>query len=243
MIVLFSDFGLAGPYLGQVRAVLGLRAPAVTVIDMLADAPRFDPRAGAYLLAAYASAYPAGAVILAVVDPGVGTDRPAIVVRAGGRIFVGPGNGLTELVMRRDPAARVAEIVWRPDALSASFHGRDLFAPVAADLALGRPVACRDLPAAAIARPDWPDDLAEIVYADRFGNLVTGMRAGTLPPEAVLSVAGRRVHRARTFAEVPAGGLLWYRNANGLAEIACNQGSAQKVLSAEIGTRIETAPN
>ncbi|MDJ0611876.1 MAG: SAM-dependent chlorinase/fluorinase, partial [Kiloniellales bacterium] len=90
MILLFTDFGLEGPYLGQVRSVLHREAPGVPVIDLVADAPAFDPRAAAYLLAALAPAFPAGSLFLAVVDPGVGSDRPALAIEAGGQWFVGP---------------------------------------------------------------------------------------------------------------------------------------------------------
>src|SRR5215813_9228487 len=101
MIVLFTDFGLTGPYTGQVKAVLHHLAPEVPVVDLFADAPSRNPKASAYLLAAYAVWFPAGTVFLAVVDPGVGGERPAVAVAADGRWFVGPGNGLLEIVQRR----------------------------------------------------------------------------------------------------------------------------------------------
>ena len=90
MFVLFTDFGLSGPYLGQLKAVLHQAAPERPVIDLFADAPMFDPRASAYLLAAYAEALPVQAIVIAVVDPGVGTDRPALALRADERWYVGP---------------------------------------------------------------------------------------------------------------------------------------------------------
>ena len=105
MIIVFTDFGVRGPYLGQMYAVLAREAPGVKVIELMADAPRFDPRAAAYLLAALTPDFPPPCVFLCVVDPGVGADRPAIVVEADGRMFVGPGNGLFELVSRRAAAA------------------------------------------------------------------------------------------------------------------------------------------
>ena len=135
MIVLFTDFGLAGPYTGQMKAVLARDAPGQPVIDLFADAPSRNPRAAAYLLAAYAAWFPAGTVFLAVVDPGVGGIRAPLIVSADGCCYVGPDNGLFELVLRRAREAQVWEITWQPAALSASFHGRDLFAPVAAKLA------------------------------------------------------------------------------------------------------------
>src|SRR4051794_21148464 len=168
MIALFTDFGLAGPYTGQVLAVLQLEAPGVPVISLFADAPAGTPKPSSYLLAAYAAWFPAGTVLLCVVDPGVGGQRRALIVEAEGRFYVGPENGLFEIVLRRAASAgrdaRCWELTWRPPALSASFHGRDLFAPVAARLARGEApdAMARNTPPMRYA--DWPDDLAEIVY-------------------------------------------------------------------------------
>src|ERR1700730_14578180 len=135
MIVLFTDFGLAGPYTGQVTAVLHQAAPGVPINQLFADAPSMRPKPAAYLLAAYGAWFPAGTVLLCVVDPGVGGARRAVVVEADGRLYVGPDNGLFDIVSRRALNPRLSEITWRPPSLSASFHGRDLFAPVAARLA------------------------------------------------------------------------------------------------------------
>ncbi len=239
MIVLFTDFGLEGPYVGQMKAVLHREAPGVAQVDLMADAPAFDARAAAYLLAAYAPAFPQGSVFLAVVDPGVGGPRLPLVVEAGGRMFVGPDNGLLALAARRAEAARAWRITWRPTRLSASFHGRDLFAPVAARLARGEDPTGTPSPVADMAGADWPDDLAEIVYLDRFGNAVTGLRAGRLPRDAVLRAGGRRLERARTFSDVAAGTAFWYENANGLAEIAANHARADRLLGLEVGDPVE----
>ncbi|MBP2229757.1 S-adenosylmethionine hydrolase [Azospirillum agricola] len=238
MIVLFTDFGLSGPYTGQVKAVLAQQAPGVPVIDLFADAPVFDPQLSAYLLAAYAPAFPAGGVFVCVVDPGVGTDRRPLVVEADGRFFVGPDNGLFELVRRRAASFRAWSIDWQPERLSASFHGRDLFAPVAARLATGREVARTALPDAAVARPDWPDELPRIVYVDVYGNAMTGLRAATLAEDAVLTAGGWAVLRGRTFADAAPGEALWYGNSNGLAEIAVNRGRADVGLGLRVGADV-----
>jgi len=241
MIVLFTDFGVAGPYVGQVKAVLAASAPGVPVIDLMHDAPAFRPQPAAYLLAAVAAALPPDSVVVGVVDPGVGTDRPPVVVEADGRRFVGPGNGLFEIVARRAAAARIGRIAWRPAALSASFHGRDLFAPVAAMLATGRPVPLE--PAAGLRRPDWPDDLPEIVYVDGYGNAMTGLRAAPLPADVRLAVGGRLLARRRTFADAAPGEPFWYENSSGLAEIAVNRGRADHALGIAVGTPVAVAPN
>ena len=237
MIVLFTDFGPAGPYVGQVKAALARYAPGVPAIDLLSDAPAGEAQASAYLLAALAPDFPADAVFLCVVDPGVGTDRAAIVVEADGRRFVGPDNGLFETVLRRAAARRAWRIAWTPARLSASFHGRDLFAPVAAMIARGDAVPGAPLDVAAVSRADWPDDLPRIVYIDHFGNAMTGLRAAALPSDAKLEAAGKKFARARTFDDVAPGAAFWYENANGLAEIAVNRGRAD-ALGLAVGTPV-----
>ena len=238
MIILFTDFGRAGPYTGQVKAVLQRHAPGVPVIDLFANAPVRDPKASAYLLAAYAAWFPAGAVFLCVVDPGVGGARAPLALEADGSWYVGPDNGLFELVRRRARRARVFEIAWRPPDLSQSFHGRDLFAPVAAQLARGESPALAERAPGFGRRSDWPDDLAQVVYLDHYGNALTGLRAAILPPDARLVANGHRVTRARTFSDAAAGMPLWYENSNGLAEIAVNLGRADHALGLEIGTAV-----
>jgi S-adenosyl-L-methionine hydrolase (adenosine-forming) len=238
MIVLFTDFGVAGPYVGQMKAVLYRDAPGVPVVDLFADAPAAMPKPSAYLLAAYAAWFPPGSILLAVVDPGVGGSRAAIVVEADDRLYVGPDNGLFELVVRRANTVRCRRISWRPPGLSASFHGRDLFAPVAARLARGAsPTDWLD--ACAIERrADWPDELPEIVYIDHYGNAMTGMRAAALPRGARLEAGGRLLAPARTFGDVPAGQAFWYENGNGVAEVAVNGGRADAELGLEIGSAV-----
>ena len=242
MIALFTDFSLSGPYTGQVKAVLHQIAPAVPVVDLFADLPAGKPKPAAYLLAAYGPWFPPGTVLVAVVDPGVGGSRAAVVVEADGRLYVGPDNGLFEIVLRRAGAASASEILWRPDKLSASFHGRDLFAPVAARLARGT-LPLGALGGGGIGRhPDWPDDLPEIVYIDGFGNAMTGLRATVLGEQTSLGAGGHAVARARTFSDVAPGAAFWYENANGLAEIAVNGGRADSALGLGIATPVAVLP-
>lgn len=238
MIVLFTDFGVAGPYLGQVDAVLHQTAPGVRVIQLFADAPRGQPKPAAYLLAAYAPWFPTGSIFLCVVDPGVGSARRGLIVEADGRLYVGPDNGLFELVLRRAASPRAAEIIWRPAELSASFHGRDLFAPVAGRLARGDEPATLSRPVMPVARPDWPDDLAQIIYVDHYGNAMTGLRGERVSPEARLVIGGRSLAHAKTFSAAPEGTAFWYVNSNGLAEIAVNGGRADQALVLALGCEI-----
>src|SRR3974390_2411069 len=183
------------------KAVLNQMAPSVPAIDLFADAPAGNPKASAYLLAAYAEWFAAGTIFLCVVDPGVAGTRPPVIVEADGRWYVGPGNGLFELVQRRAATMRSWDIKWKPERLSARFHGRDLFAQVAAMLAQGEPPLGQPHQDGAHRRTDWPDDLCEIVYIDHFGNAMTGLRAVTLHRESRLGVGGRGVSRGEKFTD------------------------------------------
>jgi S-adenosyl-L-methionine hydrolase (adenosine-forming) len=239
-IALFTDFGLSGPYLGQVIFAMNCVAPGAAVVNLMADAPACDPRSSAYLLAALTAEIPADAVVFAVVDPGVGGRRAAMVAELDGRLLVGPDNGLFEPAMRRAANARAWEIVWRPERLSATFHGRDLFAPMAARLAAGEEpqrAGCREMEVP--FRPDWPDDLAAIVYLDHYGNGWTGLRASKVPKGAQIGVGGRRLGHARTYGDVPAGAAFWYENSSGLVEVAVNGGRAESALALSLGMAIE----
>jgi S-adenosylmethionine hydrolase len=238
MIVLFTDFGEVGPYVGQVKAVLERDTPGIPVIDLLHDAPMFQARASSYLLAALIDVFPADVVFLCVVDPGVGGGRAPAIVKADGRRFVGPDNGLFEIVMRRANERSFRRITWVPEGLSASFHGRDLFAPVAAMLARGEDVPSEERPEQEARRPHWPDELEEVIYLDNFGNAMTGVRAKNVPVKADMIVNGHRLKRARTFSDLPEGGSFWYENSSGLVEFAVNQGDAKTTLGINVGSKL-----
>jgi S-adenosylmethionine hydrolase len=235
MIVTSTDFGLDGPYLGQVKAVFHRLAPGVPIVDLMADAPVFDPRAAAYLLAALVEDFPP-AIFFCVVDPGVGGERGAMVAEIDGRLFVAPENGLLEPVLRRGGVVRTWDIVWRPEHLSATFHGRDLFAPVAARLAAGHgPEACGCRPMAVPRHPDWPDDLAAVLYIDHYGNAITGLRADRISPRSRIEIAGLRLEPARTFSDRPPGTPFWYVNSSNLVEFAVNGGRADHLPGLTVG--------
>jgi S-adenosylmethionine hydrolase len=239
MIAIFSDFGAAGPYVGQMKAAIYRELPQATVVDLMADAPTHNPRAAAYLLAALPREFPVGTVFLCVVDPGVGDPgrRPAAVA-IDGHWFVGPDNGLFNVAAMRGRNVQWWDIIWQPPRLSASFHGRDLFAPVAARLARGETPPGTAAALQERLLPDWPQDLAEIVYIDHFGNAVTGMRAADLSHERILRLNKHTLAYARTFAAVSEGQAFWYENANGLVEIAVNRGRTDQVLGAASGDSV-----
>ena len=234
-IYLFTDFGSGDLYVGQVKAVLHQYAPNAHVVDLLHEAPAFNVKASAHLLAALAGRIPAPSVTLAVVDPGVGSARAPVIALADGKWFVGPDNGLLSVVVARAQAARVFPITWRPETSSASFHGRDLFAPFAGMLASG------DLDAGQLEQKTGLDvslgggDLAEVIYIDHYGNAFTGLRAGSLARDARVVIGDRRIHHARVFSEVAEGEVFWYENSLGLVEIAANSANAAAKLGLRVG--------
>jgi S-adenosylmethionine hydrolase len=236
-VYLFTDFGWSGPYVGQMTAAILAVERRLQVVDLMHDAPAVRPELAAYLLPRCCEPLPPDAVVVAVVDPGVGGPRlPLVVELASGMLFVGPDNGL----LSRLPGIRqVARIDWRPLQLSTSFHGRDLFAPVAARLASGGDVATSALAAESLKGADWPEQAARVVFVDAFGNLMTGLLADRVAPAALLAAGGCDIPHARTFFDAPPAVPFWYRNALGLVEIAVNGASAAEQLSLRLGDAVQ----
>lgn len=243
MIYLYSDFGSQDIYVGQMKAALLHAAPQTPLIDLLHDAPVFDVEASAHLLHALVNRLPgdAGAVFLAIVDPGVGGTRRPVVIQADGNWFVGPDNGLLSVIAQRAQRCRVWEILWRPEQLSSSFHGRDLFAPIAARLATAQ-LADADLhEIEALDVVLEARDLPRIIYIDHYGNALTGLRMAAVPVGSGISANGRTHAAASVFGDVPSGTAFWYENSLGLAEIAVNGGHAAEVLGLKVGDQVALA--
>lgn len=240
MIFTFTDFGIEGPYLGQMRAAILSVAPEVTVVDLMSNVPAFDIRAAAHLLPAVIAPLPVPSICVAVIDPGVGSERKPLALLADGRWYVGPDNGLLSVAAARAVAATWYEISWRPERLSASFHGRDLFAPVAARIALGEAPETWGAPLdpAETVSLNGPEDLEEVIYIDHYGNCMTGIRASGVEGSTELRVSGRSFPRVRTFSDVPPGTCFCYENAIGLMEIATNGGNAAVRLGLRLGSQV-----
>jgi len=238
-IALVTDFGGTGPYVGQMKLCLSGLLPQVPVIDLISDLVPFRADLAAHLLPALVREMPVCTLYLCVVDPGVGSERSALAIEAGGDWYVGPDNGLLALVARRADQVRVLRIDWRPEVLSASFHGRDLFAPVAAALCDGKIPRHTELDGGLLIGNDWPDALAKVIYADSYGNLITGIQVADLDRNTRLWAGGRDIAYARTFCAVPPGQAFWYEDAFGLVELAVNQGDARRVLGLDLGDRVE----
>lgn len=241
LVFFYTDFGTEGPYLAQMEAALLSLAPNARVLNLLSTAPGFSPRPAAYLLAGLANELQEACIVVAVVDPGVGSDRLPLMVQVGGRTFIGPDNGLLSRVAAAHDSGTVWRIDWRPDRLSASFHGRDVFAPVAGQLLAGLKVSCTLLERQAMAGADWPPDDFSVVFIDHYGNAVTGIRQNQIASDVVLSCRGQALTYARVFGEVLVGTPFWYRNSFGLIEIAVNQGSAATQLGLQVGDTVSVA--
>jgi S-adenosylmethionine hydrolase len=237
-VFLFTDFGSADIYVGQVKGVLHARAPACAVIDLLNDAPAFDIAASAHLLAALVHHLPCASVVLGVVDPGVGSARGAVVVEADGQWFVGPDNGLFSIVRARSSSSTCYALDWLPPPGSASFHGRDLFAPAAAALASGRADMHARQTRPALSVELGAADSLRVIYVDHYGNVLTGVRAAALQSSATVRLKNRVISHARVFSDVAAGELFWYGNSIGLLEVAANHASASAMLGVAIGDEI-----
>lgn len=241
MLVLFTDYGWTDPYVGQLKAVLARESPGVALVDLLHAVPDFNAHAGAHLLDALAREFAPGSIFLCVVDPGVGGPRGAVAVEADGRWFVGPDNGLLSVVAARAERVRRFRIAWTPPRLSDSFHGRDLFAPIAAWLATGQPPAGRLQAIDALEVNFDAADLPRIIYVDHFGNCWTGLRGGLMADATTLEVKGRPLPYHRVFSEAPKGEPFWYVNSVGLVEIAANRARAAELLKVGVGDTVRIA--
>ena len=235
MIVLFTDFGSQDPYVGQIKARLLEAAPAQQVIDLLHEAPAYNAHASAHLLAAFAPTFPPGTVFLAVVDPEVGTVRDAIVMLSGGQWFVGPDNGLMSIIAARNREARVWRITWQPQTLSATFHGRDLFAVIAAEVARGDFPADKLTEIAKLNAGFDSEDLPSVIYLDHFGNAWTGIRGAAIPHNTRITVKNSHFEHSESFGFVGRGEGFWFVNSVGLIELAINRGNAAQQFGLAVG--------
>jgi S-adenosylmethionine hydrolase len=251
VISLLTDFGLADSYVGQMKAAILAIAPEASIVDVTHGVPPQDVQAGAFLLWSAVEAFPAGSIHLAVVDPGVGSSRRAIAIRVRrGDILVGPDNGLL-----LKPAHRLGGVeacveltdstFWRPTP-SQTFHGRDVFGPVAAHLALGVTI---DRLGPAIDDPvdaaGWPEPSGlngQVIHVDGYGNLITNLPADALPEAFRVRIGHFRVPRAAFYEAVQPGQLLALVGSTGLLEVSARGTSAARLMAAQRGARVTVEP-
>jgi len=269
VITFLTDYGLDDDFAGVCHGVIATICPEARVIDITHGVPRHDVRAGALILRSAIRYTPVG-VHLAIVDPDVGARRRAVALRTGDdRLFVGPDNGLLSLAAT--DAGGVIEVVdiagspWRLEPVSATFHGRDIFAPVAARLAAGEPLGSAGDPSdpdglvtleLPLPRHEDGSLIAHAIYVDRFGNVRLNVGHDQLiGGEAALGVGlgdvveleagahGRhRAHYARTFADMATGELLLYEDADGTLAVAVSRGSAAARLGLAAGDELWIRP-
>jgi len=203
------------------------------------DAPKFNPKASAYLLAALSEQFCAGDSCLAIVDPEVGAiNRRPVLVVADDIIYCGPDNGLFSIVVKKAKCMRCYEIINIPETISTSFHGRDLFAPALVDY-LNNKNTIREVNPSSLIGNDWPEDLDEIIYFDGYGNAITGLRCISTVETKFLSLNDLKIKAAMTFSSAEINVPFWYINSMGLVELAVNQANAQQQLSLKIGQLIK----
>lgn len=261
VVTLLTDFGLADPYVAEMKGVILSIQPLAALVDITHQIPPGDVLAGAVALRQALPYFPQGTVHCAVVDPGVGTERRILAARYAGQTVVAPDNGLISFVDRDQPLSEIVVVrndrYFLPGPTSATFHGRDIMAPVAGYLAGGLALAklgpqpdkfkLLDLP-----EPRSEDDgavIGQVIYVDRFGNLISNIPAPLLEQSlsdriaAVVTCAGRDVGAIRvTYDSAETGQPLALINSMSLLEVAVNGGKACDLLGAGVGAEVRVGP-
>jgi S-adenosyl-L-methionine hydrolase (adenosine-forming) len=255
LVTLTTDFGLVDHYVGTMKGVLLSRCPAVSIIDISHEIQQFSIYSGAYTIDQAAPYFPPGTIHLIIVDPGVGTARKPLLVEALGQFFIAPDNGVLSMIVNRDAKARAREIANRKlwlSSPSSTFHGRDIFAPVAAALASGSVTSAEvghtlptiellpDLEAQQIKPGQWQGKLLSI---DRFGNAITNFSTGEFKKIASsrfsIGIGKRRITQFRTtFGEAPDGLCFAYFGSSGYVEVGVKEQSAASVLKLTPGAPV-----
>lgn len=252
VITLTTDFGLVDGYVAAMKGGMLSICPQAELVDVTHQVRPQAVQQAAYLLSFAAPYFPPGTVHLVVVDPGVGTERRTIAVHCGRALYVAPDNGVLSLALAQDPgleAVHLLEPRFRLPKVSATFHGRDIFAPAAAHLAcgadlreMGPSIPIADLCTLPTLRPERDESgtwQAQVLHVDRFGNLVTNLMAGEANPPLVILAGGQRIKGlSRTFGDVEQGELLAYEGSSGYVEIAVRGGSAAERLDLDVGAPI-----
>jgi S-adenosyl-L-methionine hydrolase (adenosine-forming) len=245
IITLLTDFGTADGYVGEIKGVLLTRVPDAQLVDITHDIPPQDVESARLTLARTWRRFPAGTIHLVVIDPGVGSERAGLAVASDGRFLVGPDNGALSPALLVAGARAVALLI--PPGASATFHGRDVFAPAAAELAQGTSVDALGVDVAAPVVRRTPEAhrredgavQGQVIAVDRFGNAITnlvGLRGG------IVEVNGTPLPLRRTYADAPPGSALAVVGSTGLIEIAVRDGNAALVLRLERGSVVVLRP-
>lgn len=254
VITLTTDFGTQDAFVGIMKGVILRAAPSARIVDLTHGIPPQNVVAGAYALASAIRFFPPGTIHVAVVDPGVGTRRRALAVESEDGWLIGPDNGLLSLAAPARSVRRILDVSQsrvRLRPVSRTFHGRDLFAPVAAALAagadptrLGRPTHTMERLHTRNARRRGSALVGEVLFADGFGNLATNVTRADLERAAFrgrglsITIAGHVVPFRTSYAGVAVGRPVALLNSSDLVEIAVNRGSAARLLGVESGAPV-----
>jgi S-adenosylmethionine hydrolase len=263
VIGLFTDYGWDDPYVAQLKGVMLTINPNARLLDITHTVTPFNVTEGSYLLDQCAEEFPPGTIFVAVVDPQVGTDRdPVLVETAKGKFYVGPDNGLFTDVVLREGLTKAWKLdrpqFYRPGDVSHTFHGRDIFGPVAAHLAMGTDPERLGTPMKTLfslpdREPSYSANVisAQVVHLDRFGNVILNLAASSdvaakLKEGTLVRISiGKESYSAplvKTYGEVDKGRLMLVYGGNGLLEISVNQGSAARQLKVEPGATVYLKP-
>lgn len=243
MIFLCSDFR-SSIYSSQVIAKILSIDSKIPVVNAIDDIDAYNVQAGAYLLSAYVDYLPVSSIVLCIVDPGVGGARTPVYFRSKTKWFVGPDNGIFSRIIAADPnhSDCLSEIVDVDPNASLTFHGRDIFAPFAAQIFLDPSKILRKTLSSSTTKKlsqEWPDDLYEIIYIDGYGNCFTGIRGACVHTQKTITLGVHQFRHAATFCEVSEGTGFWYVNSIGLLELAVNQGSAAEKFRITVGDQLQ----
>ena len=253
VISLLTDFGLRDSYVSEMKAIILSICPRAKIVDISHLVEKFNIRMGAYILATAATSFPPATVHVAVVDPGVGGPRRPIVVETAHSLLVGPDNGLLIPAAQAESILHVYHVTNRSimsNQVSATFHGRDIFAPVAAHLACGTPVAECGVEITDFSKPSYVQPklngktvLCEVFHIDDFGNMVTNLRATQSPWDLKASEKFRvslgnkqfSARRVNTYSDLRKEEYGLLVGSHGFLEIACKEKSAAKRVRARTG--------
>jgi S-adenosyl-L-methionine hydrolase (adenosine-forming) len=239
ILTFLSDFGMKDAYVAQVKGVILSQLPETQIIDITHDLPPFDIISAGWLLTSSFRFFPSGTVHLAVVDPGVGTGRAILAVRKEGHLFIGPDNGIFSFLY---PSDEVLEITWRPQGtISSTFHGRDIFAPLAIKFLSGHGLGAPGMPK---KDPVWFDVRSPmVVHVDTFGNVITNVPCDRLVPDVSLEINGHAVSLVvQSFEDIPVKGLGLVCGSASTIEIVANQGHAADMLGVKAGMMVAIFP-
>ncbi len=261
LIVLLTDFGLQDSYVGEMKGVILSSAPEARLVDLTHEIEPFNIKRGAVVLTGASAMFPSKTIFLGVVDPGVGGSRnPILLLTQQGKYYVGPDNGLFSLVAEREGVERIWTLdkvkYYRNGLPASTFHGRDIFAPVAAALSRGEDPSTMGTPQKKLeslqmiqAKIVGSSISGEVLYVDRYGNVVTNIPASFATPlkmgalvKVTLTGSSFSAPYVETYSKVTSGRALMLKNSQGLLEISVNQGSASKMYNIKAGSPISLQP-